>query len=53
MVIVVDVIDEDQLEREFERIRNVFKGLYDDEKPLQLMWGIKKAMEEVNLNEFY
>jgi len=36
---------EDALEREFDSIRKVFRGLKDDEKPLRIEWGTKKAFD--------
>lgn len=48
MTIVRDILDEDMLEREFEHIRKVFRGLKEDEKPLRIEWGTKKAFEAMN-----
>lgn len=45
MTCVRDIVDEKQLEREFNSIRHVFKTLGDKEKPLRIEWGTRKAME--------
>ena len=47
MVNIRDIINEEQLEREFNSIRHCFATLTEEEKPLQIAWGTKKAMEEV------
>jgi hypothetical protein len=38
-----DIRTEDSLEREFCSIRKVFRGLAENEKPLRIEWGTKKA----------
>ena len=43
MTCVRDIMTEDALEREFDSIRKVFKTLKEDEKPLRIEWGTKKA----------
>jgi hypothetical protein len=45
LTIVVDVISEEQLEREFEHIRVQFKELKQEEKPLRIEWGLKSVFE--------
>lgn len=41
-----DILDEEGLEREFNSIRNFFKDLGREEKPLRIEWGTKEAMEK-------
>ena len=45
MTIVVDILDEDALTREFERIRKILKTLRKDEV-LRIEWGTKWAFEK-------
>jgi len=45
--IIVDIIDEEQLEREFERIRVQFKDLTAEEKPLRIDWGTKSSFDSI------
>lgn len=45
MTCIRDIYNEEQLEREFESIRKVFKTLKDKEKPLRIEWGTKYAFE--------
>ena len=42
-----DINSEDSLELEIESIRNVFKDLKPEELPLRILWGTKKAFEEM------
>lgn len=44
MTCVRDIVVEEQLEREFRSIRQVFKDLSEEEKPLRIEWGTRKAM---------
>lgn len=46
MTCVRDIMVEEQLEREFESIRQFFKGLGEKEKPLRIEWGTREAMWE-------
>jgi len=46
MTCVRDIMDEEQLDREIRSIRNTFRDLSQDEKPLRIEWGTKEAMEE-------
>jgi len=41
-----DIINKEQLEREFESIRRIFDGLTSGEKPLRIEWGTKEAFEK-------
>jgi len=45
MTCIRDIINKEQLEREFDSIRKCFETLSDDEKPLRIEWGTKKAFE--------
>ena len=45
--IIVDIINEEQLEREFEHIRTQFKDLTAEEKPLRIDWGTKAAFDSL------
>ena len=43
MTCIRDILTEEQLEREFDSIRKVFKTLENNEKPLRIEWGTKNA----------
>jgi hypothetical protein len=45
MTNIRDIINSEQLEREFESIRKVFETLKEAEKPLRIEWGTKQAFE--------
>lgn len=47
MTCIRDIIDLEQLEREFDSIRKVFKGLAENELPLRIEWGTKEAFEKM------
>ena len=40
------IMNEEQLEREFRNIRQVFKDLSKVEKPIVIEWGTREAMEK-------
>ena len=50
MTIVVDIVDEDALTREFERIRKILKTLRKNEV-LRLEWGTKWAFKQLEEQE--
>ena len=49
MTCIRDIMNQEQLEREFDSIRKVFATLKAEEKPLRIEWGVKKAFEEMEL----
>lgn len=46
MTCIRDIMNEEQLERELNRILHFFKDLSKDEKPLRIEWGTREAMEK-------
>jgi len=51
MTCIRDIVDEEQLEREFNSIRQVFKNLGKEDKPLRIEWGTRRAMEKGELDQ--